>query len=194
MGKKLQGLPIAAALSAIVLAILLSACGSSSSGSSSSSTSGSSASAGGKGNPLVLGAEPGNTNSKYARFGAEASSSERAAASEVLAESFEAREAADFATQCETLSGKAQEEITEATNRSKASLLCASALKKLATPLNRTKEFRHNNFGGLLAALRVKGNMGYALYHGTDKKDWTVAMVKEAGVWKARAIVTIEVP
>jgi hypothetical protein len=198
MGKKIKGLTLAAALSSIVLAILLSACGSS----SSSSTTGSTAPAGGNGSPLSLGGEQGassfiapkNPNSKYAKFGKEANSSELAAASEVLAENLEAREAADFVTQCATLSVAANEEIAEVKKPAEAKSLCAGALEKLATPLKNTEAFRVNNFGGLIAALRVKRNTGYALYHGTDSKDWMMPMSKEGSIWKAGSINTIEVP
>jgi hypothetical protein len=200
MGKKLQGLPLAVVLSSIFLAILLSACGGSSSGSSSSSTTGNAAPGGETGNPLSIGEQgassfirPKGPNNKYAKFGKEASSAELIAASEVLAENLEAREAADFATQCATLSTQANEEIAEVKNSSEARSLCPEALKKLASPLKNTEEFRIDNFGGVLAAMRVKGKTGYVFYHGTDKKDWMMPMVKEGSTWKASSISTPEV-
>ncbi len=50
-----------------------------------------------------------------------------------------------------------------------------------------------NNFGGTLAAFRVKGATGYAFYHGNDKKDWMMPMVKEGSTWKATSISPTEV-
>src|SRR6185503_8546270 len=143
MAKKLLGLPLAAVLSAIALAILGSACGSSSSDPSTSSTAGNgnSSSLGGPAGPASF-IEAKNPNSKYAKFGKEASPAELNAASEVLAENLEAREAADFATQCATMSVAANEETAEVKNPSEARAKCAGALKKLATPLNETKPFR----------------------------------------------------
>jgi hypothetical protein len=200
MGKRLQSTLLAAILSALLLAALVAGCGSSSGDPPTSSTAGPTSSAGGNGNPLLIGQpgassfiKPKNPNNKYAKFGKEANSAELAAASEVLAENLKAREAADFATQCATLSAKAHEEITEVKNPSKSKSLCAGALKKLASPLKNTEEFRVDNFGGLIAAFRVKGKTGYALYHGTDKKDWMMPMFKEGSIWKASSISTTEV-
>jgi hypothetical protein len=209
MGKKLHRPPLAVVLLAIVLTSLISACGSSSSDPTTGSTAGNTAPVGGNGNPLSLGEQgaeeeqgekgassfikPNSPNNKYAKFGQEASSAELTAASEVLAENLEARESADFATQCATLSVQANEEIAEVTNPSEARSLCGGALKKLASPLKSTEEFRANTFGGQLAAFRVKGKTGYALYHGTDGKDWMMPMSKEGSIWKANSIITTEV-
>jgi hypothetical protein len=208
MGNRIQRLPLAAVLSAIVLAILVSACGGSSSDSSTGSAPTSSAAAEGSGNPegggnhLSLGEKgaansfikPNSPNNKYAKYGSEASSAELNAASEVLAENLEARESADFAAQCATLSVQANEEISGAKGSSKAKSLCPAALKKLATPLKSTKEHRADNFGGLIAALRVKGGAtAYALYHGTDGKDWMMPMYKEGSTWKVTSITGTEV-
>lgn len=203
MGKKLQGPLLAAALSALILAILLSACGSSSSETSSSPTAGSTKPTKGSGNPLSVnesggrGAssfiKPNSPNNKYAKFGAEASPAELTEASKVLTENLVARESADFATQCASLSIQANKEISEVQNPSEARSLCAGALKKLATPLKKTEAFRVDNFSGQLASLRVKGKTGYGFYHGTDGKDWMMPMVREGTTWKASAIATTEV-
>ncbi len=202
MGEKLQGPRLAVLLSAIVLAILVSACGSSSSDSPTGSTGGSAAPNEGNGSPPSLEKqgdpssfiEPKNPNSKYAKFGSEASSAERAVAAEVLAENLEARESGDFATQCATLDLRANEEITKAKKPAEARSLCAGALKKLATPLKETEKFRVDTFGGQIAVFRVKGNTGYALYHGNDGNDWMMPMSKEVGVWKPGSISTVPVP
>jgi hypothetical protein len=202
MGKKLQTTLLATILSALLLAALLTGCGSSSSDPPTSGSTAGSGTTAGNGNQLSLGGPqrassftaPKNPNNKYAKFGKEASSAERTAASEVLAENLEARESADFAPQCATLSVQAHEEITEVKNPSKAESLCPGTLKKLASPLKNTEEFRVDNFGGLIAAFRVRGKTGYALYHGNDGKDWMMPMFKEGSIWKVSSIATTQVP
>lgn len=115
-------------------------------------------------------------------FGSEASVSEREAAGAVLEANLQAREAADFATQCETLDRYAVERISE--QKKGAEAKCPSALKKLAEPLAASKEARKDTLGGPIAELRVKGNRGYALFHGTNGNDYAMPMEKEAGEWK----------
>ncbi len=129
-----------------------------------------------------------------ATFGEEAEATVRGEASSVLAENLTARQAADFKTQCATLGKRGLEAVLgegkKAADRSK----CAVTLKKLAEPLSGSKEVRADNLGGEIAALRIKADQAYALYHGTDGKDWAMPMELEGGSWKVGAIVAIELP
>jgi hypothetical protein len=106
----------------------------------------------------------------------------------VVVKSLKARQAADFKTQCETLSKKGIEEIPNA----KGEQDCPAALKKLAEPLSSTKEAREDTLAGSIATFRVKGGRGCALYHGSDGNDHAVPLEKEDGAWKLSSIVTTE--
>lgn len=125
---------------------------------------------------------------KYVRFGVEASAHEREKASKVVSGNLKARAAGNFATQCETLAMKAFLEVQGA----EGGQGCPIVLRALAEPLSGTKKIRKDTLKGPITALRVKGNFGYALFHGSDHKDHAMEMEKEAGAWKVASIVTIE--
>jgi hypothetical protein len=125
---------------------------------------------------------------KYVRFGVEASSREREAASKVVTKDLKAREAAHFATQCETLTLKAIAKIPGAETRKS----CPAALREYAEPLAETKQVRRDTLKGPVAAMRIKGVLGYALFHDSDGSDYAVPLEKEGGSWKVGSIVTIE--
>jgi len=128
-----------------------------------------------------------------ATFGKESGDAEREAASAVLTKNLTARAKADFATQCETLGKRGLETFLgkgKGNERSK----CQKELKKLAEPLSGSKEIRADTLTGEIAALRVKGSQGWALYHGNDGKDLAMPMEQEGGSWKVGAILTTELP
>jgi hypothetical protein len=166
------------------LALIVAGCGSSSSSPSAASST----------------TEPGSVSDPSAEFpktkesrpivtmGKEGSAAEREAASEVVVESLKAREAGDFSVQCKTLNTTGLKEIPGAKNQS----TCPAALKKFAEPLAKTKEAREDRLPGSIDALRVKGENGYALFHGTDGQDYAVALRKEGGDWKLSAVNVIE--
>ncbi len=187
MGEEKNRLLLAGA--AIAMMMLAVGCG----GSSLSSSDGSSSTTG---NPSgATSAEflrPNSPSNKYVRFGSEAPAAEREAASEVLKENLEAREDADFATQCASLSKAAVEEIATPKKGAAAAATCADALKTLAEPLKGTKEARTDTFAGQIAVLRIKGANAYALYHGNDKKDYEMPMENEDGDWKVGSLLTTE--
>jgi hypothetical protein len=172
----------------VVAALLVAGCGGGSSSSSSSSASSSATTA----SDSSGGAEPSKQflkpkgNNKIAEFGSEASVEERETASKVVEESLKAREDADFATQCETLSLKGIKEIPGTKTRAE----CPKALKSFAEPLSETKKARKDTLSGPIDAMRVKGEKGYALYHGTDKKNYAVPLEEEDGAWKVASVIT----
>jgi hypothetical protein len=136
--------------------------------------------------------KPGSSTNKLVRFGKEASAAEREAASTVLAENSEAREAGDFDKQCATLAFAGADNIAATETGAAAMKLCPRNLAELSRPLNKTKSVRINTFDGEIDSLRVKGKQAQALYHGKDNKDWAVPMVKERGGWKVAAILATE--
>jgi hypothetical protein len=128
-----------------------------------------------------------------ATFGKEAGDADRKEASAVLSANLTARQKADFATQCKTLGKRGLESFLgsgKGAQRSK----CKKELKKLAEPLSGSKKIRADTLSGEIAALRVKGNQAWALFHGSDGKDNAMPMEREDGVWKVGAILTTELP
>jgi hypothetical protein len=159
--------------------VVIAGCGGGSSSSSSEATS--------EGEPSAQFIKQ-KSDRRFAAFGTEASAEEREAANEVVTENLKAREAADFETQCATLNHKAIAKIPGAKNEKG----CPKALKKIAEPLSGSKELRKDTLSGSIAVLRVKGNEGFALYHGNDGKNWAVPLEKENGSWKVGALIMIE--
>lgn len=132
------------------------------------------------------------SKNKIAKFGEEASKDEREAASEVLEENMVAREAHDLETQCPTLTAGAVKRAEEEAAFWEPGSGCEPNLKELGTPWSITKEIRENTMTGPIDALRVKGDRGWALYHGVKGKDYAVKMEMEDGEWKVDSLTTTE--
>jgi hypothetical protein len=186
MGNRAQ--IVALLLAAALSAALVAGCGSG--GSSSAADTGSSSSAGGSSAEFV---QPGGEN-KVAKFGKEASDSEREAASAVLEESMRARAAGDWNTQCALLASDIVRSVKESSPPPVAEKGCPKQLEAQAQPLNQTKTVRANTMTGPIAVLRVEGDSGFALYHGTKGQDYSMPMRKDDGEWKVASLVTREIP
>ena len=127
------------------------------------------------------------------RFGHEGPASERHIVSLVVAKNLAARATAHFSTQCETLSIKIIKELVPPRpSNGGLRARCPGALEKDGQPLARTLKVRADTLESSIAALRVKGNRGYALYHGNDGKDYALPVEKEGSDWKVAALVTTE--
>jgi hypothetical protein len=169
-----------------VAAMALAGCGGSSSSSSDSSSPETEAS------KQFLNAKGKN---KIAKFGEEASVEEREAASKVLEENMKARAAGEWAKQCDLLAAKAIKSLEKAVEGLgiPSTKGCFKNLSLEGEPKIETAKVRTNTMTGPIAALRVKGELGYALYHGTEKKDYAMPMEKEGGEWKVARLATIEI-
>jgi hypothetical protein len=177
---------------AVVLAALLVGCGGGTSSSASNATSASASSGSGAGSSAPF-LKPGSPTNELVEFGHEAGASERDAASAALSESLKAREDADFATQCQTFTRSLIEQVANPKKGSSAEKGCPTALNQIALPLSATKPFRKDTLGdGEVAALRIKGTRGEALYHGADGNDYAQAMAKEGAEWKVAELLTTE--
>ncbi len=128
-----------------------------------------------------------------ATFGKESDEAERSAASAVLSESLEARQAADFAAQCATLGKRGMKAVFGPGGKVEPSE-CAATLERLAKPLSKSNGVRTDTLSGEIDALRVKGEQAFALYHGNDGNDYAMPMEKEGGRWKVGSLITIELP
>jgi ABC-type phosphate transport system substrate-binding protein len=179
MSMRGRDLRVAFLLAALTLVLIVAGCGG-----GSSSSSGSSPEA--EPSAQFLRKKGSNT---IAEFGKEAAAAEREEANVVVTKSLKARQAADFKTQCETLSIGGIKGIPGAENRKG----CPAALKTTATPLSASKEARTDTLDGPIVALRVKGKDGYALYHGNDGQDYAVPLEKENGAWMVGSVNTTEI-
>lgn len=167
-----------------LVAVLAAGCG----GGSSTASSGESSQTT-NGSKEFLG--KGGKSNKYVKFGQESDVSEREEVSKLVEESFDAREKHDWAGQCATLSKKIINTVVE--NPAAAGKKgCAAALG--AQGETASASTLKNNMAGPVGAFRFKGGNGYALYHGTDKKDYAVPTEKEGAEWKVSALVAEEVP
>jgi hypothetical protein len=173
------------ALFALALFALVG-CGGGGSSSSSSSAEGSSHK--GASSEFI---SPGGEN-KFAKFGEEASEEEREAASAVLEENLTARQVGDWETQCASLTESQMKELSPESGAEVLVKACAKGLGELAQPLSATAETRKDRLPGEIDVLRVKGKIGYALFHGSEGTNYAMAMEKEGTEWKVASLVTVE--
>jgi hypothetical protein len=207
MAAKTKSMRGRAALGLVALSLLAGAlvgCGSSSSNATGTGTGAGTATAGSTGSsstsssPPPSGAQresrtspptPGfSKKAKLVSFGYEAGAGERKQASDILEKSLEARAARDYATQCKTLS----QPVIEAIEKARYKQNCVNTLKigDLLTPPNKTT----NPMQGPIAALRVRGPIGYALFHGKGGQDYAMRMELENGEWKVGEVFTVKLP
>lgn len=125
---------------------------------------------------------------KLAAFGEEASAAEREEASEILERSLEARAAGDYPTQCATLA----KAVIEAIEKAQYKQDCVGTLTIEDTLIPPRKTV--NTMRGPIAALRVQGTTGYALYHGKGGQDYAMRMELENGKWKVGEVLTVKLP
>ena len=185
----LRSLPLALLM---LFALLLSGCGAGASGDSSmrkGTETDANGDASANASASFIGPNKQKTE-KYVEFGKEAPPAIRDEASRVLTENLKARETADFTTQCATLTLKEAQLITE-DKGSAAAKNCPKKLKQSAEPLSNTESVRADLLSGPIAALRVRGNRAYALFHGSDKSDYAMPMVNEGGQWKVGSVKTV---
>lgn len=192
------GVTVLAILAFLAIILVVTGCGGSSSGAT-GSTSGTSAEAGStesssSGSDGSSAPAAGfSKKAKQASFGEESSDEEREQASELLERNLSARDAGNFEEQCETFSAPVVKVIEEGGNsaiggkKSCAEILEAEAEK--APP-----GLLENNMVGPISALRIKGNEGYAVYHGTKNQDYAMKMEKENGEWLVGAALTETLP
>lgn len=137
---------------------------------------------------------PGGDNS-IQDFGDEADSSEREEASAALTAFLDARAKGDYAAQCDNLAKAATEPLEELAARSPKvkSKGCAGTLEALTAGAPASTRVSPMTAAGV-AALRIEGDRGFALFHGSKGSDYFVPMAKEGGQWKVGAIGPSEFP
>lgn len=184
-----------ALLLAAMLAISLSACGggsSTGSGTSGGEAPPSQSTAGGEsagGNPGSKSSSPsaefltpGGDNS-IQTYGGEAGAGEREVASHVLQSYMSARAGEDWPTACGLLEPSAIEGLERVVA---AGAGCERTMATIAKRLS--PGAWANTMTGPIASLRVKGEHGFALYHGTGGANYFMQMDNAGPVWKVAAL------
>jgi hypothetical protein len=130
---------------------------------------------------------PGGDNS-IQDFGDEADETEREAASVVVLAFMQARTAGDWEAVCLQLSSAALAQIDQLADRSVQlrGKDCAELLETLVG--NAPAAARANTIRGGIDSLRFDGESGFALYHGTDGRDYYLPLVKEGESWRVGAL------
>ncbi len=186
------------ALATAVIAMVVAGCGGSGGDTGSATTSSSSetessesstSSDGSKSEPSAEFAGEG-PNAELVTFGKESDEEEREAASEVIEENLEARAAGDWEAQCLTLAEPIINGIEKASGGTGAG--CAKELEAQAS--SAPESLLANPMTEPIAALRVGGPRGFALFHGANSKDYVMPLLKEGGEWKVASLTTEEVP
>lgn len=186
-GLRLASVPVLGAL--LALALVLGSCGGGGSSSGSSDSASISALQKAKiGDPQTIKSFLGPQGKKQlAGYAGEGSRPEFEEAAVVVAESLEARAASDWSGQCETLSEAASEKVVANSGKS-----CADALGALASKA--TPEILEDNMQDGVVALAIKGDKGYALFWGKQKRKWAMPIEKDGAEWKVASIVAVPLP
>jgi hypothetical protein len=125
-------------------------------------------------------------NGQLARIGKESSAAERETASRVLEESFDARAASDWKTQCETLASTSVEQLEKPASALSPGTSCAKALEAQGGSL--PPFALANTMTGPIDAFRInQGINGFAFWHGTQGRDFVIPLIKQKGEWKVVA-------
>lgn len=176
----------------------LAACGGSDDSSSAQSTAngGNEKQAGGESSSDEASAEfltPGGDNS-IQTYGEEADSAELAAAEEVIVAYLGARAKADWEASCEYLAKTSQEQVEQLSESSPQlkGKACGTVIGALLAGLS--KSALSNPAVNGIAALRVHGDHGFALFHGPKGAKFFVSVEKEDGEWKVSSLAPSEFP
>jgi hypothetical protein len=135
---------------------------------------------------------PGADNS-IPTYGSQGSGSQQGEAQAALAAYLKAREAGRWGRACALMGTSVRGQVrvlAEASGRRAPQ--CSAALVLLAK-YNPPRE-RKNILIGSLAAFRVKGNRGFALFHGPHRQQFMMPMVREGGAWKVSQSIPVAYP
>jgi hypothetical protein len=120
-------------------------------------------------------------------FGAEAPNSDRARATAALSAFLRARAAGDWSTVCSYLAATTRKQLERLAGASKD---CGTVL----AGLSKGGEAGAETLTGGVAALRIKGDSAFALYHGSHNSKYVMPMVNEGGAWKISQLAPLAYP
>ncbi|MGB7684773.1 MAG: hypothetical protein WBL45_03230 [Solirubrobacterales bacterium] len=125
-------------------------------------------------------------NGRLATLGKVADDEEREAASRVIEESLQAREAGDWEAQCSSLATVTVKQLEKSGTVLGTQPGCAKTLEMQAEPA--PPGALANTMTGPIDVLRTFGDeRGLAFYHGPENKDYVIPVKKEGGEWKVEA-------
>lgn len=125
-------------------------------------------------------------------FGSEASPGERAAAMAALSGYLAARSAGQWSRSCSYLGAAIRRQVAAFVKASQDKAPnCVALLKMIAeqAPGERSSPVR-----GGLAALRIEGDKGFALFYGPHHQQYMMPMVNEGGEWKVNQVDPVAYP
>ncbi len=126
-------------------------------------------------------------------YGAEAPSSEQAAATASLQAYLQARAGGDWSAACAQMAATLQKQLALLAGGPGAKGEgCAGAYAKLASRVPASA--RANPLSGPLTAFRVKGDKAFALFYGPHKQQYMMPMVSEGGEWTVNQLEAITWP
>jgi hypothetical protein len=136
---------------------------------------------------------PGGDNS-IQNYGEEADSAELANAEEAIVAYLGARAKADWAKSCEYLAKTAREPVEKLAESSPQlkGKSCGAIIAALSTGLPKAALASPVVEG--IAAVRFKGDRGFALFHGPKGVNFFISLVKEDGQWKVGSLGASEFP
>ena len=207
--------PLLAAALALLLAAGVAACGSDYSGDSAGAGSATTEQAapgtttdettdeGGSDQPAAGSADEKGSTSFRARggdnsipdYGEEADDGEREAASGVVVGFLRARADGDWESVCAAMASSTLKPLEQLAARAAAQYAgkgCTAILETLMRSVPASA--RASNIGDGIDSLRFEGERAFALYHGTDGKDYFIPLAKEDGEWKVGALAPSEFP
>ena len=126
-------------------------------------------------------------------FGSEAATSDRSRAAAALAAYLTARAKGDWSAACPYLAIPVRAQLERLASASKGKVKgCAAALTALeagSPPAARADVFTHG-----LAALRLKGGHGFALFYGPHTQQYVMPLASEGGAWRFTQLAPIAYP
>jgi hypothetical protein len=130
---------------------------------------------------------PGGDNSVQ-EFGEEAGEADREEAAAALHAFLDARAEGDWKTTCDHLAEKVLGSFERFAERSEGlrGKSCPQLLASVSGPA--TGEAREEAALADVGALRIEGERGFVLYHGSEETAWAMPMVREDGRWKVAAL------
>jgi hypothetical protein len=125
-------------------------------------------------------------------FGGEAPTTERQRATAALKAFLHARTSRNWSQACLYLAAPTLKQISMFARSSKGKASCGTilaALSRSSTPTGGEDTLAHG-----IAALRIKGDTAFALYHGAGSSKYVMPMRNEGGAWKMTELAPLAYP
>jgi hypothetical protein len=124
-------------------------------------------------------------------YGGEAPTAERRRATAALTAFLHARASSDWSRACTYLSASTRKQIEVFGRSSKGRASCGTILATLSRSSTTAGEDTITNG---IAALRIKGDAAFALFHGLHGSKYVMPMRNEGGAWKMGELAPLAYP